>query len=84
MLNMCVCAIQYSSVEDNPHEDQWVSEGIQIGGAGSQIGVLGMWTGASHDIDDPLGESGLIFELFPLLTFPTSMKVRFGNGGLHK
>ncbi|OBZ73031.1 hypothetical protein A0H81_07263 [Grifola frondosa] len=44
----------YSSDEESD-DDQWVSEGIQIGGVGSAIGVLGMWTGARHEEGDPLG-----------------------------
>ncbi|KAI0368215.1 hypothetical protein BV20DRAFT_948678, partial [Pilatotrama ljubarskyi] len=35
--------------------DEWVSESIQLGGVGSAMGSLGMWTGATHDEDDPLG-----------------------------
>jgi len=35
--------------------DQWVSEGIQIGGPSSGMGVLGLWTGAQHERVDPLG-----------------------------
>ncbi|KAL6310214.1 hypothetical protein BKA93DRAFT_721777 [Sparassis latifolia] len=45
----------YSSHEDS-NTDQWVSEAIQVGGVGSAMGVLGMWTGAFHEDDDPLGE----------------------------
>ncbi|KAI0942299.1 hypothetical protein AcW1_002963 [Taiwanofungus camphoratus] len=44
----------YSSDEDL-ERDQWASEGIQIGGVGSAMGVLGMWTGAFHESADPLG-----------------------------
>ncbi|KAF7793559.1 hypothetical protein EIP86_004673 [Pleurotus ostreatoroseus] len=44
-----------SSVMGQPNEDEWSSEGVQIGGPGSAAGVLGLWTGAGHDNDDPLG-----------------------------
>ncbi|KAI0759544.1 hypothetical protein BD413DRAFT_596809 [Trametes elegans] len=40
--------------EDNV-DDEWVSEAIQLGGVGSAMGSLGMWTGARHEEDDPLG-----------------------------
>ena len=36
--------------------DEWVSEGVQVGGVASAMGVLGMWTGAQHERMDPLGE----------------------------
>ncbi|KAI9507220.1 hypothetical protein F5148DRAFT_1206976 [Russula earlei] len=42
------------------HEDgqvQWSSEGVQLGGLGSAMGVIGMWTGAEHELSDPLGGS---------------------------
>lgn len=41
--------------EDN-NEDQWASEAIQLGGVGSAMGAIGMWTGANHEEDDPLGQ----------------------------
>ncbi|EJD55241.1 hypothetical protein AURDEDRAFT_179023 [Auricularia subglabra TFB-10046 SS5] len=43
---------QISNVGQNP---QWGSEGIQIGGVGSAIGVLGIWTGVNHEDGDPAG-----------------------------
>ncbi|KAH9896003.1 hypothetical protein C8Q73DRAFT_690466 [Cubamyces lactineus] len=46
--------LQFSSVEGG-QGDEWVSEGIQIGGVASAMGVLGMWTGAQHERMDPLG-----------------------------
>jgi len=46
---------QYSSTEDNPNEAEWLSEGVQVGSVGSGIGIVGMWTGAKHLIDDPIG-----------------------------
>ncbi|KAH9019749.1 hypothetical protein EDB84DRAFT_1275644 [Lactarius hengduanensis] len=36
-------------------EGEWASEGVQLGGRGSAIGVIGMWTGAGHEPSDPLG-----------------------------
>lgn len=45
----------FSADAEDPTVDQWVSEGIQIGCVGSEGGVLGMWTGAQHESDDPLG-----------------------------
>ncbi|KAI9457327.1 hypothetical protein BJY52DRAFT_1120501, partial [Lactarius psammicola] len=32
-----------------------VSDGVQLGGWGSSIGVIGMWTGAGHNLDDTVG-----------------------------
>ncbi|KAI0247378.1 hypothetical protein BJV78DRAFT_1133446, partial [Lactifluus subvellereus] len=34
---------------------EWASEGVQLGGRGSAMGVIGMWTGADHERRDPLG-----------------------------
>ncbi|KAF9230200.1 hypothetical protein BU15DRAFT_83924 [Melanogaster broomeanus] len=34
---------------------EWSSEAVQIGGVGSAVGLLGMWTGAEHERADPLG-----------------------------
>jgi hypothetical protein len=33
------------------HDDhsQWSSEGVQVGSVGSAAGVIGCWTGATHD-----------------------------------
>ncbi|KAI0296774.1 hypothetical protein B0F90DRAFT_1927184 [Multifurca ochricompacta] len=36
-------------------EGEWASEGVQLGGRGSAMGVIGMWTGAEHEPSDPLG-----------------------------
>ncbi|KAL1942277.1 hypothetical protein VTO73DRAFT_6341 [Trametes versicolor] len=44
----------FSSVE-SAEVDEWVSEGVQVGGVGSAMGFLGMWTGAQHERMDPLG-----------------------------
>ncbi|KAI9448948.1 hypothetical protein F5148DRAFT_1249066 [Russula earlei] len=38
-------------------QGQWSSEGVQLGGLGSAMGVIGMWTGAEHELSDPLGGS---------------------------
>ena len=46
---------QYSTVEGG-NADEWVSEGVQVGGVASAMGVLGLWTGAQHERMDPLGE----------------------------
>ena len=34
---------------------QWSTSGVQIGGRGSAMGVIGMWTSAEHELSDPLG-----------------------------
>ncbi|KAF8836870.1 hypothetical protein BDN67DRAFT_957436 [Paxillus ammoniavirescens] len=34
---------------------EWSSEAVQIGGVGSALGLLGIWTGARHQRADPLG-----------------------------
>ena len=46
---------QYSSTEDDPNEAEWISEGVQVGLVGSGTGIVGMWTGVKHLIDDPIG-----------------------------
>lgn len=46
---------QYSSTEDDRNEAEWISEGVQVGLVGSGTGIVGMWTGAKHLIDDPIG-----------------------------
>lgn len=50
---------QFSSVE-GADVDEWVSEGVQVGGVGSAMGFLGMWTGAQHERMDPLGTKPLL------------------------
>jgi hypothetical protein len=47
---------------------EWSSEAVQIGGVGSALGLLGMWTGARHQRADPLGE--WLFILYILLDAP--------------
>jgi len=37
------------------NQPQWISEGVQVGGASSGMGVLGLWTGVQHERMDPLG-----------------------------
>ncbi|KAI1786099.1 hypothetical protein LXA43DRAFT_1035086 [Ganoderma leucocontextum] len=44
----------YSTVEGGDM-DEWLSEGVQVGGVASAMGVLGLWTGAQHERMDPLG-----------------------------
>lgn len=47
---------------ENPGDPtEWVTEGVQVGGPGSAMGVLGFWTGSQHEKMDPLGDC------FPLL-----------------
>jgi hypothetical protein len=46
-----VCQVSFR--EDG--QGQWASEGVQLGGRGSAMGVIGMWTGAEHEPSDPLG-----------------------------
>jgi len=60
---------QYSSTEDDPNEAEWISEGVQVGAVGSGTGIVGMWTGVKHLIDDPIGEqpSRVTFHLQILL-----------------
>ncbi|KAJ3513121.1 hypothetical protein NLJ89_g3125 [Agrocybe chaxingu] len=41
-----------SIYDDHP---QWSSSGVQIGGLGSAMGVVGVWTTTHHDQDDPVG-----------------------------
>jgi len=36
-------------------ELEWLSEGVQIGGIGSITGILGLWTSAERQGDDPIG-----------------------------
>ncbi|KAI0814774.1 hypothetical protein BC629DRAFT_1719942 [Irpex lacteus] len=46
----------YSSPAGDPEDDEWSSEGVQLGGIGSRCGILGLWTGASHDQrGEPIG-----------------------------
>ncbi|ESK85286.1 hypothetical protein Moror_11335 [Moniliophthora roreri MCA 2997] len=46
-----------TSDASSPDHDEWVMEGIQVGGIGSMMGVVGMWTGAAHESGDPIGPS---------------------------
>lgn len=34
---------------------RWSSLGIQVGEAGSASGILGIWTGIDHELQDPAG-----------------------------
>jgi len=36
-------------------QDRWVSEGVQVGGVGSRMGVLGIWSDAFHEHEGPAG-----------------------------
>jgi len=55
---------QTSSREDG--DGEWASEGVQLGGRGSAIGVIGMWTGAEHEPSDPLGSCYTLLPLPPV------------------
>lgn len=55
VLMMPVPLRQYSSTQDDPNEAEWISEGVQVGLVGSGTGIVGMWTGVQHLIDDPIG-----------------------------
>lgn len=65
---------QVSTNEDNTG-DQWASEAIQLGGIGSAMGALGMWTGVNHEYDDPLGEflQASTFLLFTCFTHTSAL-----------
>ncbi|KAI0631873.1 hypothetical protein C8Q77DRAFT_169204 [Trametes polyzona] len=43
-----------TSMDEENADDQWASEAVQLGGVGSAMGALGMWTGVRHEVDDPL------------------------------
>jgi len=43
------------SSRSNDSPPEWSTEGVQIGGVGSALGVIGLWTGADHERTDPLG-----------------------------
>ncbi|OCH84484.1 hypothetical protein OBBRIDRAFT_821884 [Obba rivulosa] len=45
----------FSSEAGDLDQWQWSSEAVQLGGVGSSMGMLGLWTGASHDDMDPIG-----------------------------
>ncbi|KAI3609799.1 hypothetical protein WG66_007627 [Moniliophthora roreri] len=49
--------MEITSDASSPDHDEWVMEGIQVGGIGSMMGVVGMWTGAAHESGDPIGPS---------------------------
>ncbi|EIW53100.1 uncharacterized protein TRAVEDRAFT_53514 [Trametes versicolor FP-101664 SS1] len=44
-----------TSLNEDNGADEWASEAIQLGGVGSAMGMLGMWTGARHEEEDPIG-----------------------------
>jgi len=54
-----VFVLQISFREDG--QGQWASEGVQLGGRGSAMGVIGLWTGAEHELSDPLGTYAQFF-----------------------
>jgi hypothetical protein len=47
--------VQQISSRSNDSPAEWSTEGVQIGGVGSALGVIGLWTGADHERTDPLG-----------------------------
>ena len=47
--------LRQTSTAPGSNEDEWASESVQLGGVGSAMGALGMWTGAFHEDGDPLG-----------------------------
>ncbi|KAI0325607.1 hypothetical protein GY45DRAFT_1330084 [Cubamyces sp. BRFM 1775] len=55
MLKDGVVRWSITSMNEDNTEDEWASEAIQLGGVGSRMGSLGMWTGVGHEDDDPLG-----------------------------
>jgi hypothetical protein len=46
---------QQTSSRSGETPPEWSTEGVQIGGVGSALGVIGLWTGAEHQRTDPLG-----------------------------
>ena len=68
---------KYSSTEDGDG-DEWVTEGVQLGGVASAMGVLGMWTGAQHEKMDPLGTVSLYLSCYSYLRSFT--QAHSGNG----
>ncbi|OCH91985.1 hypothetical protein OBBRIDRAFT_833799 [Obba rivulosa] len=44
-----------TSSVDGGESEEWITEGVQLGGVTSAVGVLGLWTGVQHDRMDPLG-----------------------------
>jgi hypothetical protein len=47
---------------------EWASEGVQLGGVGSALGILGLWTGADHERTDPLGVFSSFFLIPAILS----------------
>nr|GAT43682.1 predicted protein [Mycena chlorophos] len=50
-------AVRWSMTSGDMNDDrpEWVTESVQIGGIGSAIGIIGLWTGAEHSPTDPIG-----------------------------
>ncbi|KAH8827848.1 hypothetical protein DL96DRAFT_1600622 [Flagelloscypha sp. PMI_526] len=50
-------AVRWSMTSSYPNaeENEWSTEGVQVGSIGSAIGFIGLWTGADHAQADPLG-----------------------------
>ncbi|KAA1468456.1 hypothetical protein DENSPDRAFT_466423 [Dentipellis sp. KUC8613] len=47
--------VRWSFVSLYNSQEQWSSEGIQLGGVCSAAGIVGIWSGAFHDHGDPAG-----------------------------
>jgi len=47
--------IRWDMVSSYGGEDRWSSVGVQVGGQQSGAGIYGVWTGVTHEIDDPAG-----------------------------
>ncbi|KZV76912.1 hypothetical protein PENSPDRAFT_645670 [Peniophora sp. CONT] len=64
--------VRWSFVSLQDGEEQWSSEAIQLGGAASAAGLVGIWTGARHNHGDPAG---------PFWAFRVNEEI-FGKDGL--
>lgn len=63
---MTACYKQLSTYP-NSEDAEWSTEGVQVGGVGSAVGVLGLWTGAEHERTDPLGRRPFWNQCYELL-----------------
>jgi len=55
---LCDKSIRWSMLsytDKSMKEEEWTSEGVQIGGIGSMAGVIGMWTSPEEEEEPPLG-----------------------------
>lgn len=51
----CTGDIRWQLISNYDGEDRWMSSGLQAGGTGSAIGVLGCWSSVDHEPRDPAG-----------------------------